>query len=200
MKKYLMITIILISFIAGCSIYKTIINVSRLKYKLDSVTKFKLNGIAIDSKSKLSDFGPGDMLKLTSVFSTGKFPVTFDLNILAKNPNDGTGGYDQTDITIKSFSWDLYLNKKKIVSGNIDKVVTVPGIGNSSIIPLIVKLDLIEFLDNGSFNKVIDLALKLGGKNKTTSEIEVIAKPVLGTPFGDLSYPEPVKIVDYQYN
>jgi len=47
---------------------------------------------------------------------------------------------------------------------------------------------------------VIDLALKLGGKNKTTSEIEVIAKPVLGTPFGDLSYPEPVKIVDYQYN
>ena len=86
MKKYLMITIILISFIAGCSIYKTIINVSRLKYKLDSVTKFKLNGIAIDSKSKLSDFGPGDMLKLTSVFSTGKFPVTFDLNVLAKNP------------------------------------------------------------------------------------------------------------------
>jgi len=200
MKKYFIISLMLISFFFGCSVYKTIVNVSRLKYKLDSVAEFKLNGISIDSKSKLTDFGPGEMLKLSSVFSTGKLPVSFNLNIQAKNPNDGTGGYNQTDITIKSFEWELFLNNKKTVSGNIDKVISVPGIGGSAIIPLRVELDLIKFIDNGALNEVINLALKLGGKNKSTSEIEVIAKPVLGTPIGDLSYPEPVKIVDYQFN
>lgn len=199
MRKYFISVLILISLVAGCSLYKTIVNVARLKYKLDTVSDFKLNGLSIDSKSKLSDFSPTEMLKLTSVFSTGKFPVSFNLNVQAKNPNDGTGGYQQTDITIKSFAWELFINKKKTVSGNIDKVIKVPGVGTSTIIPLKVEFDLIEFIDKGSLKEVVELALKLGGKNKSTSEIEVIAKPVLGTPIGDLSYPQPVKIVDYEY-
>lgn len=200
MKKYLISLVIFVFFISGCSIFKTIVNVSRLKYKLDSISDFKLNGISIDSKSKLSDFNSSEMLKLTSIITSGKLPVTFNLNIQAKNPNDGTGGYQQTDITIKSFEWELFINKKKTVSGNIDKVINVPGIGSSAIIPLKVEFDIIEFIGNGALKEVVGLALKLGGNNKSTAEIEVVAKPVLGTPIGDLTYPEPVKIVDYKYN
>lgn len=200
MKKILIVGLISILFLSSCSIYKTIINVSRLKYKLDSVSDFNLNGIKIDKKSKLSDFSPAEMLKLTSVFTSGKLPVTFNLNIEAKNPNDGTGGYATTDITIKSFNWDLYLNNKKTFSGNIDKTVNVPGVGTTTMIPLKVEFDLIKIAENGSLNDIIKLALTLGGINKSTSNIEVIAKPVLGTPIGDLTYPEPIKIVDKQFN
>lgn len=200
MKKSIVLFITVVFFISACSVYKTVVNISRLKYKLHSVSDFSLNGILVDRKSKLSDFTPIEMLKLTSFFSSGKLPVTFNLNIEAKNPNDGSGGYATTDITIKSFNWDLFLNNKKTFSGGIDKIINVPGVGTNTIIPLKVEFDLIKLAENGSLEDIIKLALSLGGINKSTANIEVIAKPILGTPIGDLTYPEPIKIVDKQFN
>lgn len=200
MKKITVIIVVLVIMMQGCSILKTVTNISRLKFKLDSVSGFNLNGISISNKSKLSDFTATDLLKLTTVFGTGKLPVNFNVNVAAKNPNDGTGGYPATDITLKSFDWDLYLNGKKTISGGIASTLVIPGVGESSIIPLKVELDLLEFFGGGGLNEVINLALKLGGKECSTSEIELIASPVLGTPIGDIAYPEPIKIVDYRFN
>ena len=117
MRKYLLI--ILINFLFSCSVQQTVTNISRLKFQIKSVSNFSLNGINISHKDKLTDYSPTDLLRLAPIFTKRKMPVTFNLNILVKNPNDGTGGYPPTDITIKSFPWDLYINDEKVLSGNI---------------------------------------------------------------------------------
>lgn len=182
-----------------CSVYQTITNISRLQFKVGEVNGFKVNNIDITNKSSLSDFSPSDVLSLTSLFTQGKLPVSFILNVDAKNPNDGTGGYSRTDATLKSFKWKLFIDDTETISGDIDSPVTVPGTGEITKIPLRVEIDLLQFFKEKGFDKVINLALTLGGKNSSSSKITLYATPTVSTIFGDIKYPGELKIIDKQF-
>lgn len=201
MKKiFLLSFIIAISFIFyQCSIYQTITNISRLQFKVGEINSFRVNDLDISNKSSLNDFNPSDVLKLSTIFTQGKLPVSFVLNVDAKNPNDGTGGYARTDATLKSFKWRLFIDDKETISGDIDSPVTVPGTGEVTKIPLRINIDLLQFFKDQGFEKVINLALTLGGKNGSTSKITLYATPTVSTPFGNITYPGELKIVDTQF-
>ena len=198
MKKIFLI-ISLIFLVTGCSVYETIVNLSRLQFKLGDVNNFELNGIDISGKSKLEDFNFQDLLKLTTAFSSGSLPVTFMLNVEAKNPNDGTGGYKRTDANIKSFPWRLLVNDKEAVSGDINERIFVPGTGEITEIPIEIKLDLIELFKNKGYEDLIDLALALGGKKGSSSKLTLYATPTVTTSLGDIKYPGELKIVDKEF-
>lgn len=182
-----------------CSIYQTMTNISRLQFKVGEVNSFRVNDIDISTKSSLNDFNPTDVLKLTTIFTQGKLPVSFVFNVDAKNPNDGTGGYARTDATLKSFKWRLFIDDKETISGDIDSPVTVPGTGEVTKIPLRVNIDLLQFFKDQGFERVINLALTLGGKNGSTSKITLFATPTVSTPIGNITYPGELKIVDTQF-
>ena len=198
MKKIFLI-ISLIFLVTSCSVYETIVNLSRLQFKLGDVNNFELNGIDISGKSKLEDFNFQDLLKLTTAFSSGSLPVTFMLNVEAKNPNDGTGGYKRTDANIKSFPWRLFVNDKEAVSGDINERIFVPGTGEITEIPIEIKLDLIELFKNKGYEDLIDLALALGGKKGSSSKLTLYATPTVTTSLGDIKYPGELKIVDKKF-
>ena len=198
MKKIFLI-ISLIFLVTSCSVYETVVNLSRLQFKLGDVNNFELNGIDISGKSKLEDFNFQDLLKLTTAFSSGSLPVTFMLNVEAKNPNDGTGGYKRTDANIKSFPWRLFVNDKEAVSGDINERIFVPGTGEITEIPIAIKLDLIELFKNKGYEDLIDLALALGGKKGSSSKLTLYATPTVTTSLGDIKYPGELKIVDKKF-
>jgi len=194
--KKIFLIISLIFLVTSCSVYETIVNLSRLQFKLGDVNNFELNGIEISGKSKLEDFNFQDLLKLTTAFSSGSLPVTFVLNVEAKNPNDGTGGYKRTDANIKSFPWRLLINDKEAISGIINERIFVPGTGEITEIPIEIKLDLIELFKNKGYEDLIDLALALGGKKGSSSKLTLYATPTVTTSLGDIKYPGELKIVD----
>jgi len=199
-KLVLIILSVAITFtIYQCSIYQTITNLSRLQFKLGEVNSFRVNDLDISNKSSLNDFNATDLIKLTSSFAQGKLPVSFVLNVDAKNPNDGTGGYARTDATLKSFKWRLFIDDKETISGDIDSPVTVPGTGEVTKIPLRVNIDLLQFFKDQGFDRVINLALALGGKNGSTSKITLFATPTVSTPIGNITYPGELKIIDTQF-
>ncbi|AFH48763.1 Hypothetical protein IALB_1052 [Ignavibacterium album JCM 16511] len=201
MKKLVFTIAIILSAISfyQCSIYQTLTNLSRLQFKVGEVNSFQINGIDISNKSSINDFNPNDVLKLTTMFTQGKLPVSFVLNVDAKNPNDGTGGYPRTDATLKSFKWRLFLDDKETIAGDIDAPVTVPGTGEVTKIPLRINIDLLQFFKDQGFEKVINLALTLGGKNGTTSKITLYAQPTVSTQIGNITYPGELKIIDTQF-
>ncbi len=201
MRKKIILSIILISAILGsCGMYKSIMNLSKLKFKLDSVNNFKISGIPVNDKSKLSDFNPLDLVKLTTQVAQGNLPVNFTLNVLAKNPNAEAVQGSSTDIKIVSFPWKLFIDDKETITGNITNPVTVPGGNKTSIIALDIGMNLMEFFSNSNLESIVNLALKLGGGKGSTSHIKLIARPVLDTPLGNISYPGELTIVDYTYN
>lgn len=199
MKKLFVFTIAISLFLTSCSILDTIENIQRLRFKLNSIADFKVSDISIASKRSYSDFSPVEILKLTSSILDGKLPIQFVLNVDANNPNDGTGGSPKTNITIESFPWRLYIDNKQTISGNIGKPISVPGVGESTIIPLTMELDLFKFFENNSLESLLNIALKLGGAEGKPTDLQLVADPVLGTPIGNLKYPNEITVVDFEW-
>ncbi len=198
MKKQitLFIAIIIALLAVQCSVYQTMVNLSRLQFKLGNVNGFTVMNIPISNKRSLNDFSVIDAAKITASIAQGKFPVSFVLNVDAKNPNDGTGGYQRTDATLKDMVWVLELDGKKTISGRLDNPVTVPGTGEVTAIPLRIELDLKEFFEEKGYESLINLALTLGGAQGSSSKIALYATPTVSTALGDIRYPGELKIVD----
>jgi hypothetical protein len=192
--------LLLVIFVSGCSIFRTIENVSRLKYKIQNASDYKVAGISVGDKKSIKDFKALEALKITSSVVKGTLPVTFTVYIEAKNPNDGTGGYPRTDLSIESFPWRLFINDNETVTGNIGEPVFVPGKGESTIIPINIEFDIVKNVKEKNIDDIIALALQLGGIQKSTSSLKILVKPVIGTPLGNITYPDEITVVDKKFN
>jgi hypothetical protein len=200
MRKVFLIFVLSAIIIAGCAVLNTFQNIARLKYRIQSTENYRVNGVQVDNKRSIKDFSPVEMLKLTSGIVKGSLPATFTINIEAVNPNDGKGGNPRTDLSIVKFPWRLFLNDKEIVDGNISSPVYVPGKGESVIIPIQVQTDIIKLVKEKSIEDIITLLQKLGGIHGTTSKIKLLVKPSLGTPIGNIEYPDEITIADKSFN
>jgi len=197
--KTLTIILILSLTIPSCSVYETMVNLSRLKFKLGEVNNFSIGGINISEKKNLNDFSPLELVSLTTIIASGNLPASFTLNVEAKNPNDGSGGYPKTNATLKSFPWRLQIQETETISGNIGNPVSVPGTGEVVNIPLDIQIDLIEFFGNKGLDNLVNLALALGGQEGSSSKITLFAKPTVTSQLGDITYPGELKIVDHTF-
>lgn len=199
MRKLISLVVFL-AVISGCSVIKTLENISRLKYRIYSVTNFKVGGISIQNKKSVRDFNSIEMLKLSSAILKENLPLTFALKIEAKNPNDGSGGYPKTDMTLESFPYKLFINEKEIFSGDIENPILVPGKGEETFITLNIEFDVAKSFKEKSLDDILSFLLNLGGIGGSTSSLKVIAKPTIGTPLGKLNYPNEITIVDKTFN
>ena len=201
MKKILLHVLFFSLIISGlrCSVFQTIVNLSRLQFKLGEVNGFTLNGVNLTNKSRLQDFNALDLLKISQAVASGTLPVSFVLNVQAKNPNDGTGGYSNTNATIDDFPWRLLINDKETISGGLRNPVTVPGTGQITTIPLQINLDLVRFFPNKGYEDLINLALAIGGNKGSSSSLTLYAQPTVSTALGPIKYPDELRIVSMQF-
>jgi hypothetical protein len=198
--RKIFLIILLVPLLYSCSVIQTMQNIARLKYRLQSANEYMLAGIPVSDKKSIKDFNAIEVLKLTSGFAKGSLPLTFILNVEAKNPNDGSGGYKRTDINIAAFPWRLFINDKETVKGDIGKPVFVPGKGESVIIPLRIEFDIAKSFKNKSLDDILALILQIGGVKGSTSNLKLMVQPVLGTPIGKIKYPDEITVVDKTFN
>ncbi|MEI7485753.1 MAG: hypothetical protein WCK13_13665, partial [Ignavibacteriota bacterium] len=120
MKKYILIVVVLSTIIyGGCAgISDAVSNAQRLQWKLGNVSGMNLSGVDISRVSSLSSINPLDLVKLTSAVGSGKLPVGFTLNLLAKNP-EGNGGSKNSSDVIKSVAWRLLIDNAETINGNV---------------------------------------------------------------------------------
>jgi hypothetical protein len=206
MKRYSRLSILLLTAVflfTSCNalkdLQKSITNLSRCKFKLESVNNFALSGIRLSDKKAISDFSLTDGVKLAAAFARNEFPASFTLNVAAINPNDGTGGTSQTSATLTSFAWTLILDNTLTINGDIADPITIPGTGQKAIIPLVMNLDLAKFFKERGYDAVVNLALALGGANSSPSRITLRATPRIRTSLGDIAYPGAIDIIDREY-
>jgi hypothetical protein len=174
-------------------------NLQRLKFKVGSVHGFRLLGLDIGAKTRLADFNAADILKLGQAYASRKLPVELVVDVLAVNPNDGTGGTPRTTSTLTGLECRLLVDDKPTVTGNIDQPVEIPGTGQESTVPIRLSLDLLEFFGDRSLNDLLNLALALGGKTRTPARIALDAQPTVQTPLGPITYPGRLTIVSAEF-
>jgi hypothetical protein len=205
MKKStkLIVIILALSFSViqfGCmGAYDALVNLQRLQFKLGAVNNFTLAGIRIGGARTISDFSVFDAAKLIAAFSSSKFPASFTLNVLAKNPNDGTGGTKNTSAVLKSLAWRLFLDDKETINGNIANSIEIPGVGQETTIPIAMSLDLYKFFKDQGYESIVNLALALGGVSGSSSRIKLMATPTVDTFLGAITYPGELTIVNTEF-
>jgi hypothetical protein len=183
----------------SCAALNTLAGLSKIQFKLNNVQSVQLAGIDITNKHTMSDFGVMDGVNLVAAFSSGKFPLTFTLNVAAKNPNAATGATALNAFQVTDFPWRLLMNGQQTISGNIGAPVGVPGGGTTTMIPLSVSLDLKQFFTNQGYDQVVNMALGLTS-NGGTSQLQLKAQPTISTPIGPFKYPSELTIVNTQFS
>lgn len=178
---------------------ETLVNLQRLQFKLGAINNFALAGVRLSSIGHISELSLSDAARILDAFSRGELPASFTLNVLAKNPNDGTGGTTRTTAVLKSLAWRLFLDNKETINGNIPRSIDVPGVGQTTTIPIDMSLDLIRFFRDVGYESLVNLALALGGVHGSSSRVTVKAIPTVDTFFGPITYPGELTIVDFEF-
>lgn len=198
MKKIILLFTIA-TLLIGCSAQRSIEYLTKMKYKIHSVTDFEVQGISIDNKSQLGDFSPSDLLTLVPAFGRGKLYASFTLNLLIQNPNPISSSNSLLDLEITGLPWELFINDNKVLTGDISEPIHLNGNITEEKIPIKIHLNVSELLKDGSVNELLKTVLKFGGKNSSTSNIALFAQPEIGTIIGNIKTSNPIKIVDYEF-
>jgi hypothetical protein len=169
------------------------------RFKIESITEFKLAGVPIATKSSINDFSPIDAVKIGQEVARNKLPASFIINIAVKNPNTGTSGTKPIPVTLKKMDWVLFIDGVQTISGKLNKEFQYPASNSIGHLPLEVSLDLFEFFGNRGYEGLVNLALYLGGVKSDPSKIAIEAVPTFSTPFGDFQSPK-IKITSDSFN
>ncbi len=189
--------------LAGCADLKklsqTYSNLQKVEFKLQSVKDFRLKNISFSGKNSVSDFSMTEGAKLLRLFNSKEMPVSFVLNLAARNPEDRQSGKKSVSSTITNIDWRLFIDDKLTVSGTVTKDVTIPGTGETEIIPIGVNLDIYKFFGGKRYEDVLKLALALGGVGDNTSRLRLDIKPSVKTQFGPINYPGRIDVIDKEF-
>jgi hypothetical protein len=180
--------------VQGCDLYETIVNLTRLQFSLDDVDNLKVAGVTLDDKNDISDVTTSEVFTLTSALLSGALTTSMTLNVEALNPNDGSGGYQRTKALIKAFPYNLQLQEKRVVSGDIEEPISVPGTGEVEIFKLGVEFDLLEIFSFVGYEDALNMTLQLNASDNDATTLALQALPVVGTEYGDIEYPDTLTI------
>jgi hypothetical protein len=182
-----------------CSLVQTIINLTRVKFKLEGVENIYVANVPVMNKTRLSDFSALDMLQLSTSVLKGTLPVTFVLNVNAVNPNSANGKTIAQSATITSFAWRLVVDSKEVLRGNITHPITIPGNGQQTIIPIAIGFDLMKTFKDKSYEGLMDVVLRTTGRSTGATSIELYASPSIHTELGTIAYPGEIKIISKEW-
>jgi hypothetical protein len=191
---------------SGCaqlqSVKDALTGVSKLQFKLDNVSGFNVNGINVSNFSQPSQISPLDYARLGAAIAQKSLPVGFTLNVLAKNPNNGSGGTQSVPLYLRKLAWTLLIDNRTTIQGVVDQRLAIPGSGQSVTIPLTIQLDLYKFFSDKGLNDLLNLALAIGGSQGSASNLKLTARVSVENPFIQgqvIDYPGELTIVDKQF-
>lgn len=181
----------------SCATLNALAGLNKLQFKLGEAGRFNLAGIDLSSKRSASDISVMDGVNLLNAFRTGKFPLTFTLNVDAKNPNQPTGNSALNSMQLTQLPWRLFIDNHETISGGIGAPVSVPAGGTTQVIPLQVTVDLKQFFGNQGYNDLLNLAFALAGQG--SAKMQLKAQPTIATSIGSFKYPNELTIVSTEF-
>lgn len=181
------------------NITQTLTNVKRIEFKLGSVSNVEIAGISVTGKSKITDFSILEGAKLTAAFVQKDIPMKITANVLAKNPNTGNNSTMSVPATLAQLDWNCYIDNVLVLSGDLASPVQLPSSGQEVPIPLSMNFNAYTFFGNQGYEKLVNLALTLGGVQSSISSLKIDAKPTVTTSLGNITYPQRITIVEKEY-
>ncbi len=178
-------TVLMLAFlVAGCGVAKQIQeakNFAKCEFKIASVEGTRLGDVKIHNVKSLKDLSLKKAAEIANVLGSKSIPLSFTLNLQAKNPNTETAAMNKLE-------WILFIDEHEMVSGVLDqKVEIVPA--QVAEIPIQITADLKEALKGKSRDAMVNLAFNVAGQGDNPTHILLKVKPSIDIAGYTLTYP-----------
>lgn len=173
---------------AGCATLQQLAALRQVQFAIDGVGTGRLAGIDLDRVRSAGDLRATDAGRLAAAMADEELPLEFTVDVRAENPAE-----NQTTARMVRFAWTLLLDDRETIDGVVDREISLPP-GDPQIIPLRMRVDLIDFFD-GNATDLLNLALRFAGADAETAEVKLRALPTVETPLGPIEYPATITIV-----
>lgn len=160
--------------ISGCSVTKQAQEVSTLAscdFRIRSVDHVSLAGVEMQYIHSISDLGIADVARIMGGFASPVFPLSMQLNIEGRNPNQRPAG-------LSKLEWILFIDDIQMTSGIFDKPFTIPALSSSDI-PMEIGLDLKQVLSGKSATAMLNFCMNLTGVGNTPTRFKIKLKPTM---------------------
>ncbi len=182
----------------SCATLNALAGLTKAEFKLQDAVNVSLMGINLSSKKTIKDFSIVDGMNLLNSFNSGKMPLTFTLNVAARNPNKHDPKSGLSSFSLSEFPYHLLIDGRETISGGIANAVPLPDGGQTTIIPLQASIDLKQFFGDKGYNDIINLALAISGQGGV-AKLALKAQPKISTPIGSMTYPKELTIVSTEF-
>lgn len=151
-------------------------------FRLSTVEGITMGGVDVQKLTTFTDLSFTDGAKLLATVASGSLPLSFTLNVEAKNPNT-------TPAALNRIDWLLYIDDIQVATGSTVKRVEVAPNNGTGIIPLQITTDLFKVLSGQSGKNIINFGLNLAGYGNRPTRITLKAKPTIIIGNQTLEYP-----------
>ena len=151
--------------LTSCSILTGVMSFMACNYDIRNVANFQVSGISLANTNDINAINPASMLKLTSNILTGSLPMTATVNVGVQNPNNSAA-------QIGGLDWAICFNNTDIITGTTSQNIHVAPNGGSSVIPLTLQVDIMNFFKKESRDdifKFVNGMLNLGNSDSSVS-------------------------------
>lgn len=180
-NRILALLILVLVIVPSCDILQQMVTFTKCEFKMNSLTNTKLVGINVQSKKGFKDLSFLDAANVTKTLLTGKLPLSFNLNIEAKNPN-------AKPASMQKMEWKVFIDGIELTKGVMDQKVAIQP-GGSQIIPLNVEIDLKKALSGKTKDALLNFGFNLADKGNYPTRVRLDIKPTIYVGAMALSYP-----------
>ena len=191
MKRSLLIFTILSAFVLNsCDVLNQISQVamlSKCQFRLSTLTNTRLAGVNVQNIKSYKDLSLVDVTKVTAAYATGSLPLSFTLNVEAKNPNTTAAGMSKLD-------WILMIDDLEVLTGVTEQRITIPANGGTAVLPLNLSFDLLKVIEARNVESLANFGLNLAGAGNRPTRVTLKAKPTIYVGSSPITYPDYITI------
>ena len=177
-------------FFAGCDVLEQASQVamlSKCEFRLATLTNTTIAGVNVQNKNSYKDLTVMDVARVSGAYAAGNLPLSFTLNVEAKNPNSKAAGMSKLD-------WILMIDDLEVLTGITEQRVTIPANGGTAILPMELKLDLMQVLNTKNVESLANFGMNLAGVGNRPTRVALKAKPTIYVGSTPIAYPNYITI------
>lgn len=160
---------------------------SKCQFRLSTLTNTKLAGVNVQNIDSFNDLSFVDVTKVSAAYATGNLPLSFTLNVEAKNPNTSAAGMSKLD-------WILLIDDLEVLTGITEQRITIPANGGTAILPLNLSFDLLKVIESRNVESLANFGMNLAGAGNRPTRVTLKAKPTIYVGSNPITYPNYITI------
>lgn len=181
--RFIAVPALLALSLNSCSFLKEVSTMGKCDFRVTTLDDPALAGVDVSDVKGFSDIGLADMAVISASIIRGKLPLSFTLNIEARNPNPLAAAMNKLE-------YIAFIDDVRIASGALDRRIDIPSNGGVATIPLQLDTDIIRLLEKDSRQALVNFGLNLADASDRPTRVRIDIKPTILIGAMQINYPD----------